>query len=550
MVRSTKKKLLLGGIGSNVQNVVDVAFCLCDVGFSGQTAKGMQKNFKYLQQKARGEVIYGVNTGFGPMAHVFISKDKQIELQYNLIRSHAMGMGELMSVEQVRAIMFVRLQTLLKAHSGISAEVCDLLVAFLNKNITPLVYKHGSVGASGDLVQLAHIAEALIGEGQVMYNGRILKTSQVFKTVLSKEGFKPLKIQLREGLALINGTSAMTGIAALNIHNSKVLAHYSILMSALMFEIVQAPEDYFSEYISSVRSHVGQKTAGAIFNSILKKSKRIKRTDNRDISSHVDGKGDLRQTLRQISGQASEIAVEASAFAMKQSRQEIYSIRCAVQVLGPIIDELINATTVVETEINSVTDNPITFTDDRVVHGGNFHGDYISYEMDKLKIAMTKLSMFSERKINFLVNDKVNKMFPPFLNQGVIGLDLGLQGLQFVATSTTAENQSLSMPVSIHSIPTNNDNQDIVSMGTNSALIAEKVIANTFDVLAIELMACARAVDALCIVGELSPSTRDLYMKVKECISSKTDLVLRDDVQQIVKLMQDTKDGSKMVFDF
>jgi histidine ammonia-lyase len=322
-------------------------------------------------------------------------------------------------------------------------------------------------------------------------------------------------MQMREGLALINGTSSMSGIGALNVYYAKLLIQTSILASGLLFEIVEASEDYFSKEISEVRPHVGQKSVGELFRSILKDSKLVRDTDMRAAHSVV-----------------------TDTIAMQQSRQEIYSIRCAVQILGPIFDELTNATRVVETEMNSVTDNPIIFTDSKIVHGGNFHGDYVSYEMDKLKIAITKLSIFSERKLNFLVNDKVNKMFPPFLNKGTVGLDLGLQGLQFVATSTVAENQSLSMPVSVHSISCNNDNQDIVSMGTNSALIAEKVIMNTFDVLAIELTALARGVDALDIKLKLSTKTRHLYNAIKGCASHKGDLVKRGDIQRVVDMLK------------
>ncbi len=512
-------RLKLGKRNINISDIRDVSLYYKKVDISKDVIALLQGNFNYLKKRSENEVIYGLNTGFGPMAHVFISKEKQIELQYNLIRSHAVGLGECMSVVQVRSIMLVRLQTLLKSHSGITVEVCNLLATFLNKEITPLVYKHGSVGASGDLVQLAHIAEALIGEGRVMYKGEIRETKDVFKTVLEKEGIFPITVSQREGLALINGTASMSGIGAMNVQYVENLVQSSILASALLFEIVEASEDYYSKEVSSVRPHQGQIKVGELFRSILKGSKRTRKADVRMINETFG----------------------SDTLSMQQSRQEIYSIRCAVQILGPIFDELINAKKVVEIEVNSVTDNPITFTNSKIIHGGNFHGDYVSYEMDKLKIAITKLSIFSERKLNFLVNSKVNNLFPPFLNKGVIGLDLGLQGLQFVATSTVAENQSLSMPVSIHSITCNNDNQDIVSMGTNSALIAEKVITNTFDVLAIELMALVRAVDSLKIENKLSRATHAFYCDVKKCVTGKGDLVKRDDVQEIVDYLKDIK---------
>jgi elongation factor 4 len=191
-----------------------------------------------------------------------------------------------------------------------------------------------------------------------------------------------------------------------------------------------------------------------------------------------------------------------------------------------------------EVEMNSVTDNPVTFTGSKIVHGGNFHGDYVSFEMDKIKIAMTKLSMFSERKINFLFNDKVNKIFTPFLNLATPGLDLGLQGLQFVATSTVAENQSLSSSVYIHSIPTNNDNQDIVSMGTNSALLTDVVIRNTREVVAIELLSVVRAVYLLGILNSMSPKTREFYKRISKVVRLDQDLIVREDVEKVVKLIE------------
>ncbi|MCF7864982.1 MAG: aromatic amino acid ammonia-lyase [Candidatus Pacebacteria bacterium] len=533
---SEKNKRAVFSIGSkdiNISNVGDVALRLQEIAISKESRSRLVKNFEYLKERSTKEVIYGLNTGFGPMAHIFISKEKQTELQYNLIRSHAVGLGDFIEPRYVRAIMFIRLQTLLKSHSAVHGDTCRLLVEFLNRNIVPITYQHGSVGASGDLVQLAHIAEALIGEGRVMYQGKIIETQRLFKTVLAKDGIVPLKMHLREGLALINGTSSMTGIAALNVHYSKILLQNSARASSLLFEIVNASEDYFSKEISDVRPHYGQMKVGEFFRSILKSSKRILREGanaaNAFAKHPVDSLNKINKDIE---------STNYDTHHMDRSRQEIYSIRCAIQVLGPILDEIKNATQVVEIEMNSVTDNPLVFIDSKIVHGGNFHGDYISYEMDKLKIAITKLSIFSERKLNFLVNDKVNKILPPFLNTGVVGLDLGLQGLQFVATSTVAENQSLSMPVSIHSISCNNDNQDIVSMGTNSALMAQKVIENTFDVLAIELMSIVRAVQILGIESDLSVGTKAFYESIKRYISGKADLVKRDEVQAIVDFLK------------
>lgn len=523
-----KKPVLFGQEKLNISSLGDVALRLEKVAVSKSGIARVRKNFKYLKEQSEKRVIYGLNTGFGPMAHIYILKERQIELQYNLIRSHAMGLGKPLSVDQSRAVMAIRLQTLLQGHSAVCEEACALLAEFLNRNITPVIYSHGSVGASGDLVQLAHVAQALIGEGEVVYGGKTLPTREVFSKVLAKDGLVPLGIQLREGLALINGTSAMTGIAALNVRNSKVLLHYALLASSAMFEIVQASDDYFSKEISAVRPHEGQIKAGETFRAVLKSSKRISRD------------GEAGEPFAEISANLDiqDGEKNGGTVTMDRSRQEIYSIRCAVQVLGPMIDAVSNSEKVVEIEMNSVTDNPITFTDDKIVHGGNFHGDYVSYEMDKLKIAISKLSVFSERKLAFLLNDRVNKLLPPFLNMGTVGLDLGFQGLQFVATSTTAENQSLAAPVSIHSITCNNDNQDIVSMGTNSALSADRVISNAFEIMAIELAAIQRAVKILGIESKMSRGTRELCQSVASCVTSKGDLVKRGDIQGIIDMMK------------
>lgn len=499
----------------NVSNVVHVANSLDLIKFEKAKYSALLANFNYLKEQAKKGIIYGINTGLGPMSHIFIGESAQVKLQYNLIRSHAVGQGERMSKEECRAIMFIRLQTLSRGFSGIHPDTCKLLVEFLNRDIVPVIFRHGSVGASGDLVQLSHIAESLIGEGQVYYKNKIVQT----KNVLRSEGLSPLKIHVREGLALINGTAAMTGIGALNVHKSKVLLEYSILASACLYEIVGSSDDYFSDLLSVVRPQYGQCQVSSLLREILKDSGRICKESDVEISDVI--KNPLDETYKLDTG-----------------RQEIYSIRCAPQVLGPIFETIENAEKVVNIEINSVTDNPIIETGGKIIHGGNFHGDYVSLEMDKLKISITKLSMLSERKLNFLLNDRVNKILTPFLNLATPGLDLGLQGLQFVATSTVAENQSLSMPVSIHSIPNNNDNQDIVSMGTNSATIAGKIIDNTFEVLAIELIAIARAVKILDIQNKMSARTRAVYQEISSCIKGKGDLILRSDVLNVITMLK------------
>src|SRR4051812_30169930 len=437
---------------------------------AGQIAK-VEENHRFLQKFSSNKLIYGINTGFGPMAQYKISEENLLQLQYNLIRSHASGGGKILSPVLVKAIMVARLNSLIQAYSGIHTEVVELLTALINKNITPCIYEHGGVGASGDLVQLAHLGLVLIGEGEVIYEGETYPTKQIF----DKLNVKPLSIHIREGLAILNGTSAMTGVGMLNIIQAKKLLEWSVMMTAMVNEIVEAFDDHYSHELNVVKPHRGQNKIAAMLRDILTDSQMI-----RDRSEHLYNPDNLNQEV------------------FLDKVQEYYSIRCVTQVLGPVYDSIANAEKVVVDELNSVNDNPvIDHKNKNIFHGGNFHGDYVSLEMDKLKIAITKLSMLSERQLNYLLNNKLNQKFPPFVNLGVLGFNFGIQGMQFSATSTVAENQSLSFPMYVHSIPNNNDNQDIVSMGCNAAMMARKVINNSFQVITIQLMTILQAIDHL-----------------------------------------------------
>jgi len=265
-------------------------------------------------------------------------------------------------------------------------------------------------------------------------------------------------------------------------------------------EIVQSFDDHFSFELNSTKKHHGQQVISEAMRTTLVDSKLIEKR-----SDHLyNGK------------------IEEKIF--KQKIQEYYSLRCVPQVLGPVLDTILNTEKVLVNEVNSVNDNPIVdIATKTVYHGGNFHGDYVSFEMDKLKIAIAKLSMLAERQVNFLMNNKLNEILPPFVNLGTLGLNLGLQGTQFTATSTVAENQTLSNPVYIHSIPNNNDNQDIVSMGTNAALMAKKVIENTFEVLAVEYLAIIQAIDYLEIQAKLAGKSKEIYSNLRKIVPVFTD---------------------------
>ncbi|KAA5442644.1 HAL/PAL/TAL family ammonia-lyase, partial [Bacteroides cellulosilyticus] len=344
------------------------------------------------------------------------------------------------------------------------------------------------VGASGDLVQLAHIALTLIGEGEVFYQGQLQPTVQV----LEKNHLKPFSIHIREGLSVTNGTSVMTGIGIVNLIYARQLLNWSVCASVMMNEIAASYDDFVSQPLNDAKFHKGQQKIAEMMRVWMSDSKCTLKREN------------------ELYGQKHEEKI------FEHKVQPYYSLRCTPQILGPVYDTLINTEEVLINEINSACDNPIVDPETQnVYHGGNFHGDYVSFEMDKLKIAITKLTMLSERQLNYLFHDRINGILPPFVNLGVLGLNYGLQASQFTATSTTAECQTLSNPMYIHSIPNNNDNQDIVSMGTNSALIAKTVIENSFQVMSILFMGIVQAVDYLKIQEKLSTESRCVYNEIR-----------------------------------
>ncbi|MDT0677327.1 HAL/PAL/TAL family ammonia-lyase [Autumnicola musiva] len=445
----------------------------------------MQKSFQFLREFSKNKIIYGVNTGFGPMAQYKIDDKDQIQLQYNLIRSHSSGTGKPLEPLSVKALMLARLNTLSLGKSGVHTSVAKTMESLINNNITPLIFEHGGVGASGDLVQLAHLALVLIGEGEVFYKNERCSTAHVFKEL----NIEPVNIELREGLALINGTSAMTGIGIVNIIYAQRLLDWSIFCSSAINEIVQAYDDHFSEELNAAKQHKGQREIAKKMREHLKDSKL---TRNR--TEHL----------------YTEAADKNTYFSEKV--QEYYSLRCVPQILGPVYDTIENSGKILIEEVNSANDNPIIdFKQKQVYHGGNFHGDYVALEMDKLKLVITKLSMLAERQLNYLLNNKLNDILPPFVNLGKLGLNFGMQGSQFTAVSTTAENQTLSNPMYIHSIPNNNDNQDVVSMGTNAANITKTVIENAFEVVSVELITIVQALRYLDFRDKLSGKTREQF---------------------------------------
>ncbi|MDR1331027.1 MAG: aromatic amino acid ammonia-lyase [Tannerella sp.] len=467
------------------------------ISLSGNTKRNVAACFEFLEAFSSEKIIYGINTGFGPMAQYRIDDGALTQLQYNIIRSHATGAGKPLPDVYVRAAMTARLGTLLRARSGVHLELVELLVEFINRGIYPLVPEHGSVGASGDLVQLAHIALALTGEGEVHYRGERREACDV----LGENGLRPFRIRIREGLSVTNGTSVMTGIGLVNVMHARRLLEWATLASVWINEIAASYDDLMSDELNRTKRHDGQLEIAAWMRRVANGSARL---------------------------QKREIKLYDSAHAREkvftEKIQAYYSLRCVPQVLGPVLTAVRQAETVLVDEVNSVCDNPVVDPVSRnVYHGGNFHGDCVAFEMDKLKIAVTKLTMLMERQLNYLCHDRINDILPPFLNLGVRGLNYGLQAAQFTATSTTAENQTLSNPMSIHSIPCNNDNQDIVSMGTNAALMTATVVENALQVTAIHFMALAQAVDCLHIADGLSTATHGAYDDIRRLFPAEAE---------------------------
>lgn len=475
----------------------------------------LKRSFEFLKDFSSDKIIYGINTGFGPMAQYKVDDDKLNQLQYNLVRSHSTGTGKPLDEPYVRAVLVARINNFLQGNSGISLEVIEKLVEFLNKGVVPEIYEHGGVGASGDLVQLAHLALNLIGEGYVYHKGERYETP----VLLENLGITPLKMQLRDGLGLINGTSCMTGIGAVNLIYAKRLLNWGIASSSIVNEVVAAFDDSFSHGLNSAKRHQGQLWIAEGMRSFLSDSDMIRKRE-------------------ELFNDTNEMRRKE----FKKKIQEYYSVRCVPQILGPVKETLDHAQSVIEAEINSTNDNPVvSVADENVYHGGNFHGDYISLEMDKIKLVVAKLTMLAERQLNFLLNARLNEKFPAFLNLGTLGFNFGIQGMQFTATSTTAESQTLANSMYVHSISNNNDNQDIVSMGTNSALIAKQVIENGFQVMAIHMIAICQAIDLLSKEEreKLGSKTTKIFDMIRaEMEEVREDVPQSENIKRITSLLK------------
>ena len=405
-------------------------------------------------------LAYAITTGVGLLSDVRIDSAQNRQLQINLVRSHASGVGEPLSPEETRAIMLLRANSLAKGYSGVRLDVINMLCEMLNHAVHPVIPSQGSVGASGDLAPLAHLALTLIGEGEAIFQGQRLKSTEA----LSKAGLKPLTLEAKEAISLINGTQAMLAVGTLALLTAENLAVTADVISAMSLDALRGTDVAFDERIHSVRPHSGQVEVAGYLRWLI-------------------GGSQIRQSHKEC-GRV----------------QDAYSLRCIPQVHGAVRDTLKFCRTTFSTEMNSAVDNPLVFAraagEGDVISGGNFHGEPLAFALDYLAIALTALAGISERRTERLVNPSLNEgdPLPPFLAANA-GLNSGFMIAQIVAAALVSENKVLAHPASVDSITTSGNKEDYVSMGMAAANKLKKVVANTTNVLAIEACAAAQALD-------------------------------------------------------
>ncbi len=410
-----------------------------------------------------GAVVYGVTTGFGSFRDKVIPPDRVAELQHNLIVSHSVGVGDPFDPGTVRALMLIRANTLAKGNSGIRLEVVERLVGMVNRGVYPVIPCKGSVGASGDLAPLAHMVLALIGEGEASYQGERLPGAEAMR----RAGLPVTHLDVKEGLALINGTSVMAAIGALGLHEAQLLLKVADIAGALTLEALNGTRDAFDERIHLARPHPNQVASAAYFRALLEGS-------TFTCSSQDENPGPHPQRV-----------------------QDAYSLRCMPQVHGAAGEAVAYASRVVERELNAAVDNPLIFWDAEqpvALSGGNFHGEPVALVMDHVKNAVTELGNISERRVARLIDPTLNEGLPAFLvKEG--GLNSGFMLPQYTAAALASENKVLVHPASADTIPTSANTEDHVSMGTIAARQAREIIDNVASILAIELIAAAQGLD-------------------------------------------------------
>ncbi len=448
----------------------------------------------------QGKVIYGVTTGFGEFANVFIERDQLEALQENLILSHAVGAGEWLSSDVVRGMMLLRINALAKGHSGIRLSTLQTLIDIFNKNIIAAVPSQGSVGSSGDLVQLSHIALMLIGKGRCLCAEGVRSSAEV----LAENGIEAVRLQAKEGLALINGTQMQCSVGALAVHKAQRLAEIADLVGAFSADALRSTDRAYDPRLHALRPFDGQQRSASLLRSYMSGS-------------------EIRESHRSGDGRV----------------QDAYSIRCMPQVHGASRDAISYVRGIISTELNSANDNPLIFPEQGDhLEGGNFHGQPLALALDFLAIACSELANISERRTERMVNGALSNGLPRFLTKNG-GVQSGMMIAQYTAASIVSENKVLAHPASVDSIPTSANQEDHNSMGSIAALKAMKVVENLQTVLAVELLCAAQAIDFLRPLKS-SPILEALHSVVRTRVPfAETDRVLYDDLAAVRLLIED-----------
>jgi len=492
--------ILLDGNNLTLDQISQVLYHGATIGLSAEAWKKVDESRAVVEKNvSQGNVIYGITTGFGKFSDVVIPHQDVEELQLNLIRSHAVAIGEPFPEKVSRAMLLLRANALAKGFSGIRKETLQLLVDCLNHGIHPVIPSQGSLGASGDLAPLSHLALVLVGEGEAIYKGVKMAGGEALK----QAGLKPIRLKAKEGLALINGTQAMTAVGVIAYLEAKQLADLADGIGSLTLEGLRGIVDAFAPEAHHVRPYPEQ----------LEVAERM--------LSYVEGS--------QLTTRQGELRV-----------QDAYSLRCIPQVHGAIRQVLNYVQEKLVIEINSATDNPLIFSDSgKVISGGNFHGQPIAFAMDFLGIALSELANISERRIERLVNPQLNDL-PPFLSSNP-GLESGLMITQYAAASLVSENKTLAHPASVDSIPSSANQEDHVSMGTTAARHAYQIIQNSRRVLAIEAICAAQAAD---IRGaeKLAPKTKALYQQIRRVVPViEKDRSYSKDIENLAAWMKEQR---------
>ncbi len=485
--------------------------CNCRVG--GGARERMTASRKLVEKlAAEPRAIYGINTGFGPLSGTRVSPADLQRHQINLIHHLSVGQGPLFSAVETRAIMAARANAMARGFSGIRPEVVDLLVDALNRDILPEIPSEGSVGASGDLAPLAHMTRLLAGLGHAWMDGKRLTALDA----LQKRGLAPVTLQCKEGLALVNGTSVMTALAALAAVEAGQILGWLELLTACLFQALWASPEVLCEQVHKARGFRGQTAVANRIAGFLK--------------SHPSYARQIEEHQWGSSAKPVEAGVEV---------QDPYSIRCAPQVLGAFQEALWHIEHVIQRELNASTDNPLVFPETQsVIHCGNFYGQQISMVCDYLRLCLAKSALLLDRQLERLVNWRYSLGLPPLLSGADPGLNSGFMGVQLLATSLAAECRILSAPASVQTIPTNANNQDIVSMGTISAKMTRDLVGKTWKLVAIQTLALAQAADLRGpdVMGgayrELHALTRSVSAKLE------SDRPLFEDIANLCQLLQ------------